>query len=458
MDRRTAPTAIVLMAASVTAACSGGGDAATRPIPPTTETSRVGADPDDVLVPIETVAPITEPPLPPTTARPPRLPGRLAEPNPQWAPVEVPTGEPVRPISVRRLTDSPEHIAYDISPDGRHLALVAPTGELCLRSTTDPGGGVCSREIEASFVVWAPDSSRVLFNHYSLVTSRSGPLGTFAVDGTLTSLVEPLRRDALFDAVAAAGFVDAHTVLYSHVVNEPARQLDIHRMSVDGGDVELVASLSLGSLGLGEGGLFLPAADLVDGSTLYSSVDTRAAGGTGIWRYDADTDAFGRLVDDDGSGQSGVRVWSTPVAVRGGVLLSVERNRLAAFTSHRGRARFFRLTTTDGAGSSPIDDLDADYMILSAALSPDGAHVAVYEWYRGDDRAIGESAASGRVSIATTASVMDRSPIWYAITDVGPSLPSRNLDRAGTALTWPTADRVYVELTNAAYEIEVVPA
>jgi hypothetical protein len=62
------------------------------------------------------------------------------------------------------------------------------------------------------------------------------------------------------------------------------------------------------------------------------------------------------------------------------------------------------------------------------------------------------------VSIATTASVMDRSPIWYAITDVGPSLPSRNLDRAGTALTWPTADRVYVELTNAAYEIEVVPA
>ena len=74
-------------------------------------------------------------------------------------------------------------------------------------------------------------------------------------------------------------------------------------------------------------------------------------------------------------------------------------------------------------------------MILSAALSPDGAHVDAYEWYRGDDRAIGESAASGRVSIAATASIMDGRPIWYTIPDVGPSQPSRNLDRAGTALT-----------------------
>jgi hypothetical protein len=139
------------------------------------------------------------------------------------------------------------------------------------------------------------------------------------------------------------------------------------------------------------------------------------------------------------------------------VLLSVESSRLAAYSSHRVEARFFHLTTTDAANNAPIDDIDRDYMILSAALAPDGAHVAVFESSRGDDSAIGDSAASGRVSIATTASVIERRPIWFTIADVGPGLPSRDLDRAGTTITWPSADRVYVELTDAAYEIAVEP-
>jgi hypothetical protein len=404
-------------------------------------------------VPIETAAPITAPPSPTTTVRPPRLPDRIAEPNPQWAPVEIPTADPLRPAALGLLIDDLEGLAYDISPDGRHLALITPTGGLCLRSTTEAGDEVCGDSIESSFVVWAPDSSRVLFYLYSLTSLRSGPLGTFAVDGTATVLVEPSASKALFDGPVAAGFVDADTVLYSHVVHEPARRLEVHSVAIDGGDDRLV-----GSLNLAGGDVFLPSADLVDGLTLYSTVGTRAVGGNGIWRYDADTDAFGRLVDGDPTGPDGLLVGSTPVAVRGGMLLSVESSRLSAFSSHRSDARFFGLTTTDAAISVRIDDIDADYMILSAALSPDGAHVAAYEWYRGDDQAIGESAASGRVSIATTASIMEGRPIWYAITDVGPGLPSRNLDRAGTGVTWPTADRVYVELTDAAYEIEVVPA
>jgi hypothetical protein len=73
--------------------------------------------------------------------------------------------------------------------------------------------------------------------------------------------------------------------------------------------------------------------------TLYSTVGTRAVGGNGIWRYDVDTDAFGRLVDDGPAGPDGPLVRSTPVAVRGGVPLSVESARLAAFSSHRGDGR-----------------------------------------------------------------------------------------------------------------------
>jgi hypothetical protein len=449
---------VVLVAASSLAACTGGDDGTAPLVPATTETSQVGADPHEALVPIETAAPITAPPSPTTTIRPPRLPDRIAEPNPRWAPVEVPTGDPVRPAALGLLIDDPASLAYDISPDGRSLALITPRGGLCLRSTTEAGDEVCSDSIESNFVVWAPDSSKVLFNLYSPASFRSGPLGTFAVDGTTNVLVEPSAGEALFDGAVAAGFVDADTVLYSRVVNEPARRLEVRSVAIDGGDDRLVGSLSLGSLSLAGGDVFLPSADLVDGLTLYNSVNTRAVGGNGIWRYDADTDAFGRLVDDGPAGPDGPLAVSTPVAVRGGVLLSVESARLAAFSSHRGDARFFRLTTTDAASSVRIDDIDADYIIMSAALSPDGAHVAAYEWYRGDDQAIGESAASGRVSIATTASIMAGRPIWYAITDVGPGLPSRNLDRAATAVTWPTADRVYVELTDAAYEIEVVPA
>jgi hypothetical protein len=450
-------TVVVLVAASSLAACTGGDDPVTRPTRETTETSRAGTDPDDAMVPIETVAPTTAIPTPTTSEPPPRLPDRIANANPEWVPVDVATGDPLRPTSLRRLAEGPESPAYDVSPDGLHLALVTPTRGLCLRSTADASDEVCDDSIESNFVVWSPDSSKVLFNLYSSVLGRSGPLGTFAVDGTVTTVVEPSTNEALFDGVTAAGFVDADTVVYTHVVNEPARQLDVHSVSIDGGDDRLIGSLSLGSLGTG-GDVFLPIAGLLDGATLYSNVTTRAVGGNGIWRYDADTDAFGRLVDDDPTGPAGLLAGSTPVAVRGGVLLFVESARFAAYTSHRDDARFFGLTTTDGARSASIDDIDPDYMILSAALSPDGAHVVVYEWYRGDDRAIGESAASGRVSIATTASIIDGRPIWFTETDVGPSLPSRNLDRTGTAVTWPTDDRVYVELTDAAYEIVVEPA
>jgi hypothetical protein len=119
------------------------------------------------LVPIETVAPITARPAPTTTVRPPPLPDRIAEPNPRWAAVEVPTGDPLRPATREVLIDDLEGLAYDISRDGRYLALILPTGGLCLRSTTEAGDEVCGDSIESSFVEWAPDSSRVLFNLYS---------------------------------------------------------------------------------------------------------------------------------------------------------------------------------------------------------------------------------------------------------------------------------------------------
>ena len=307
---------LVLVAAASVAGCTGGDRETAPPETAATETSGARADPSDAIVPIETVAPITAPPAPTTTRRPP---DRIAEPNPRWAPVEVPTGDPLRPAAPGLLIDDPDSLAYDISPDGRHLALVTPTGGLCLRSTTETGDEVCNDSIESNFVVWAPDSSKVLFNPYSFQLGRAGPLGTFAVDGTVTALVEPSANEAFEDGVAAAGFVDADTVLYTRAVYGPASRLDVHRIVIDGGDDRLIGSLSLGSVSPGAG-MFSLGAELVDGATLYSSVNTGSVDGNGIWRYDAETDAFGRLVEDDSTGPSGPVTRSAPVAVRGGVL------------------------------------------------------------------------------------------------------------------------------------------
>ena len=93
MVGRIPPMVLVLVAAASVAACTGGDRETAPPETATTETSAVGADPSDAIVPIETVAPITAPPAPTTTRRPP---DRISEPNPRWAPVEVPTGDPLR--------------------------------------------------------------------------------------------------------------------------------------------------------------------------------------------------------------------------------------------------------------------------------------------------------------------------------------------------------------------------
>ncbi len=454
MKRRLTPSVATLVATALLVAACTGGDSAEGPSAQPTSSS---SDPNDALEPIAPVPPIE---VPTTTAAPtptepvPQLPERMANPNPQWAPVDVASGEPLMPATLQQLIVDPASEAYDISPDGRHVARTDPTEGLCLSSTVDPSTEVCNDSIEVSFVTWAPGSSMVLFNFVSWTQGRSGPLGTFGIDGTVTELVEPIEPDEPIGGADSAGFVDADTVLYSRLIFEPGWKLEVHTVGIDGSDRQLLGSLDLGS----PPNLFITGIGVVDGTSLYIQATTPAGGGNGIWRYDAERDAFGRIVEYRDSADGTELVESSPVAVRGGLLLSVENERLAAFTSNREDARFFDLTTTDGATSVSIDDLDDDYMILSAALSPDGAHVAVYEFYRGDDGATADSAAVGRASIATTASLLAGEPVWFTITDVGPGAPGRNLDRSGTTITWPTTDRLYVELLDDAYAIDVVPA
>jgi hypothetical protein len=199
--------------------------------------------------------------------------------------------------------------------------------------------------------------------------------------------------------------------------------------------------------------VFFPDAELFDGTTVYFQPNGRSMT-PGSWRYEPESGTIGLIAAADEIAPFAAQ----PVGVRSGLLVTADAERLGAFTSNRDEAGFFALSSIDGSSSIAIDDLDIDYMILSAALSPDGAHVAVFEFYRGDDEAVADSEASGRVSIASVESLSRGQAEWSTITGVGPGAPSRDLDRGFTTITWPTADRIHVELLDRLIAVRVGPA
>lgn len=63
--------------------------------------------------------------------------------------------------------------------------------------------------------------------------------------------------------------------------------------------------------------------------------------------------------------------------------------------------------------------------------------------------------ASGRVSIASVESLSRGEAAWSTITGIGPGTPSNDLDRDVTTVTWPTADRIHVELLDRPLAVAV---
>ncbi len=116
--------------------------------------------------------------------------------------------------------------------------------------------------------------------------------------------------------------------------------------------------------------------------------------------------------------------------------------------------------TTTAETDEPDDALvtippAAQESTTTAPTSPDGAQLAVFEFYRGDDSTVTDSEASGRVSIAPVESLSRGEAAWSTITGIGPGTPSNDLDRDVTTITWPTADRIHVELLDRLIAVAV---
>lgn len=443
--------AALLLSIAIVAACSGSDDDSASPA-----TSDPG-EPDDALVTITPVTPETTVAAPPadTTSTPPpttRPPIQFRTfPDPGWAAVEIPTAPPVEPTAVNVLADQPPSTRYDISPDGNWLALIDDANALCLEPVADVTERVCAEGVDPTRAAWAPDSSRVVFYRSSMMLGRSGPLGLLATDGTVVTLLETGDPEDPFGGATASGFVDTETVIFTRMRVDPSDSLtyEVHTVGVDGSDDAVIGTIDIGS----GTDVFLPEAELFDETTVHF-VPNGLSVVPGAWRFEPTADAIGVIapVEPD------ARYSAQPVDVAGGLLVTVDAERIGSFTSNRAEAQFFTLSAIDRSASVAIDDLDPDYMILSAALSPDGAHLAVFEYYRGDDTMVANSEASGRVSIAPTASLFQGDPTWATLDGIGPGAPSLDLDRGFSTITWPSTDHVYVELLDRAFAVDVVPS
>lgn len=443
MSARAAALIVVVV---IAVACSGSDDDSSP-----TNTSGP-SDPDDALVTIAPVPPVSTVAAPttttPSTTRPP-LEFRTF-PDPDWAAVVIPTARPVEPATARVLLDR-TGTRYDISPDGDWLSLIDESNTLCLETVADTTDRVCAEGSDPTGVTWAPDSSGVVFHRSSMTLGQSGPLGILATDGTVVTLLETADPADPFGGATASGFVDAETVIFTRMLIEPSDSLtyEVHTVGVDGSDDAVLGTIDIGS----GTDVFFPEAEIFDDTAVYF-VPNGLSVVPGAWRFEPTADAIGVIlpVEQD------ARHSALPVDVAGGLLVTVDAERIGSFTSNRAEAQFFALTSIDGSATVAIDDLDTDYMILSAALSPDGAHLAVFEYYRGDDTAIADSDASGRVSVAPTASLLQGEPTWSTIGGIGPGAPSLDLDSGVSTISWPSTDHVYVELLDLAFVIDVRPA
>ena len=429
--------AVVLAATVVGAACNGS-DAATP------ASTTIDASLDDALATLPTPAPVSPVAAPTTTRAPIEV---RSFPDPDWPAVQIPVGPPVTPIGLGEVMSDAPGPAYDISPDGTHIVLIG-SNRLCVAPVDDPSDLTCADGIDPTAADWSPDSSKVLFYEESFIESRSGPLGTFAIDGTLGTLMETDDPTSPFGGATAAAFVDDDTVVYAQMIVDEASgavTYEVHTIAADGSDDAVIGTLDIGT----GNDVFLPMSAEFDGTTVYFEPNGLSMR-PGTWRFDPESDSIGLIEPAD----EGAAFSAHPVDVRNGMLITADGGRLGAFTSNRDAAGFFTISSIDRSISVVIDDLDADYMILSAALSPDGAHLAVFEYYRGADEAIVDSEASGRVSITSTGSLLRGEPAWTTLTGVGPGAPSVELDGPAT-ITWPTPDRIQVQLIDRAFVIEV---
>ena len=443
---RSRPVVVALVAAVVGAACAGSGAAT-----PVSTTNAVEADDALATLPLpEPVSSTAAAPVSTTTAVPAttRAPFEIRSfPDPSWPAVQVPTGPPVAPLTVAEvLSDSPG-TAYDISPDGTHLVLIG-LNLLCVAPVDVPSDLTCAEGITPTAAVWSPNSSNVLFYEESFFEGRSGPLGTFGLDGTLLTLLETDDPSDPVGGATAAAFVDGDTVVYSRlIVAEPSGALtyEVHTIGADGSDDAVIGTIDIGT----GTDVFLPESEVFDGTTVYFQPNGLSMP-AGTWRFEPESGAIGLVEPAD----EGARFSAYPFDVQGGLLITADGERLGSFTSNRDAARFFTISSIDRSASTMIDDLDPEYMILSAALSPDGSHLAVFEYFRGDDESVANSEASGRVSITSTESLLRGEPEWTTLTGVGPGAPSVDLDGPHT-ITWPTLGRVQVQLIERAFAIDV---
>lgn len=436
---------VVIVVLAVAAACSEPDGQST-----TTTVDAAGSEAALVTIP----PPVSEPTTASTGTTTPstaRAPIEIRTfPDPDWPAVAIPTAPAVEPVALTQIVGGSPGARYDISPDGSRLVSI-DTNALCVMSLSDPSARVCVDGIDPTQAAWSPDSGRVVFLRSSITRSQSAPLALLATDGELVTLLETDDPASPFGGATAAGFVDDDTVVYTRMLVAPAGALtyQVHTVDVDGSNDTVVGTLDIG----GDVDVFFPASEVFDGTTVYFQPNGPSMR-PGTWRFEPETGAFGLVeVADDGTPFS-----ARPHMVRGGLLITVDGERLASSTTHRDDARFFTISSIDRSASAVIEDVDDEYMILSAALSPDGAHVAVFELYRGDERQVADSEASGRVSITSTASLFRDDAEWSTITDVGPGTPSLDLDREFSTITWPTPDRIHVELTERAFAVDVAPA
>lgn len=360
--------------------------------------------------------------------------------------------EPVAIVGVEAAPFDRPLRSYEVSPDGRYVAAGSGDG-LCLMETarlaepdTDVTDGVCV-EGNIAEARWSPDSTRVVYGPGVFIDRiEDGPIGVFDVEGINTTVAEPPSGEE------SGGFfhptwVDDTTVLFGRIIDSE-RTFEVVSIDVDSGDDQVIDGLPAPDDD--SGGVHPRSYWTVEGDELLGAFaavgDLDAAE---LWALPLDGGGAARLGGVPPPGEDDRPIILSPYVRAGRYLLLLDIG-VMRLETEPGAPWWWLVDLDDGEDSVAVPitlDIE-DQRVVSAALSPDGATLAVHTVELADNE-------GAEVLAAPTAAVLDGTAQWNGIELTATTKDVLGLGMPASALVWDKTDHLLLEARGAVHRFEL---
>jgi Tol biopolymer transport system component len=296
----------------------------------------------------------------------------------------TPTPAVVTPVTAtQRLVEFPDGELISLSPDGRWLVTrraIDGGSELCALDTASRTqrrcAGAAIRSVEWPAAVWSPDGTRLAFTEDWPIPLDESDLWVFdAVAGSLTDLTDDqLARSGILSPeeapldVGPAWSPDGQELAFIRIQseNEGDVTVGLFRIPADGGEPRSVATIGDDpSVIFTTGVRWAP-----DGRTILYSIWPSSDNNGGIWSVPAAGGSPSEFLTEL-AGISSEAPFLVDLNARGQALVYLPT------VAQEARATRFAVVDLMTGNAVPLGSEMAEGFAVAAALSPDGARVAL---------------------------------------------------------------------------------